>query len=514
MKTKISSRIMALFLASLMLIGFASCNNNTQNEIKTEETKAQTTEAVGSQTEQETEKEEKYDFNGKPFRIYTSTNVAYSGMGNSNIMIEGDPDSTGDDIVSNAVHLRNNNVSERLNIELEYTHAEFDYTQVTDQIRLYYKSNDDAYDLIINDLYPLVGLSVENKFVNVVDDAEDFAFDFDQKYWYKDYMEDVSIHKDYQFILAGDYFIDVLRSAHCLIYNKELYANIYGKDETLYPIVTNYEWTYAKFYEIIDNCYTAADATQAEPDIEKDRFGLVLNDMWGCMIPMIASGGCDYISRDSEGFPEIDMNVDRVMDLTEALYDVMYSRGTYTKANSDDLLKIFAEGRTMFVGYQRLGSIENKDLQNMASYSMSIIPYPMLKAEEKKYTTSSHDTTEIGVIPVTTKFENRQYISVVIEELCKETEKVVIPEYYETALKIKYASGVNEGKMIDIIHDNFGNVFQLAYDNNIGALYKSVIYDTINNGSTSVSSALGKNKRTASSKLKRIVKQFKEAMDN
>lgn len=503
-------KIVCAVLASATLLGLLTfCTAKKDNTTEEPETKQETSEAI-IQTQEETTDAEEYDFEGKTFRVYSSIHVAYSGIGNSNFMIEGDPDSTGDDIVSNAVHLRNNNVCDRLNIELEFTHADYGYEGVPDYFRVYYRANEDLYDLIINDIFPLVSLSLEGKFVNVVDDAEDFAFDFDRKYWYKDYMESVSIHKDYQFILAGDYFIDILRSAHCLIYNKEIYATLFGTGETLNPIITNYEWTYEKFYEIIEQCYTAADATQAQPNIDKDRFGLVLGDVWGCAIPMIASGGCDYITRDSEGYPVIDMNIERVQDLTTALYNVIYSTGTYRYAIEADLIKIFTEGRSMFVGYQRLGCIENKQLQNMAGYSMGIIPYPMLKLEDKKYTTSSHDTTEIGVIPVTTSFDNRQYISIVIEELCKETGAVVIPEYYETALKIKYATDRYEGEMIDIIHDNFDNVFQIAYDYALNELYKHVVFETVNRGSTNVSSILARYKRSAAKKLDRIISDFKE----
>ena len=450
------------------------------------------------------------DFGGKEFHINTSVNIAAAGMGNSNFMIEGDAESSGADIVSSAVHTRNLNVEEKLGIKLVFTQSDLIYTEVAPFIEIYIRSGENDYHLFINDLYPLVGLSASGYFLNV-NDFDDSYFDFDQNYWYDYYMKDISLHENYRFILAGDYFIDVIRSAHCLIYNKNIYNDIFGDPNKLYETVNNYEWTYEKWLQLINESYIPANGANSEPDPDSDQFGLVLSDLWGSMIPMIVSGGCDYMTRNAEGYPEIDMNTDRVLDLSEAIYNIAYADGTIFNLDENEVLKVFTENRSLFIGYQRLGSIENAMLRDMPSDSKGIIPYPMLKASEKKYTTSSHDTAEVGAIPNTVNLNELGFVSAVIEALCRETSEVVMPEYYETALKVKYASDENAAAMIDIIHDNFGNVFQLAYDINLGDLAKKVIYESINNGNiSSVTSTLQRSIRSSRNSLERIIKNFQK----
>ena len=184
----------------------------------------------------------------------------------------------------------------------------------------------------------------------------------------------------------------------------------------------------------------------------------------------------------------------------------MYSEGTGIFEEAD-LLDAFINDKALIVGYQRLGSLEN--MREM-EHDAGIIPYPMLLATDKQYNTSSHDTTEVGVI-LTTAIDDMDFISTVLEVLNRETARTVMPQYYETALKVKYTDDPQAGAMIDIIHDNFRNVFELAYDYAIGMPIQSVIYGTIANKSYSVASKL---KKTQSSCQKKVDKLIKECENN
>lgn len=444
------------------------------------------------------------DYGGKEFWIYTSTNIASTGMGNSNFMIQGE-ETDSSDIVGSAVHKRNLDTEELLGIELQYVPADLVYYEVSDNIKKFVASGSDEFDLVINDLYPLAGLSIGGNFVNTMD--PEYHFDFDQKYWYSDYMADVSFVDGYQFLLAGDYFADIIRSAHCLIYNKSLYNDKYGDPDALYQIVLDYEWTHEKMLEIISENYVDLNG-DGKADAE-DRYGYAICDIWGCSIPLITSGDSNYMSRDDQtGYPVITFDNERTYTLTESIYYLMYSKGTGIFLEQD-LLKAFASDQAMIVGYQRLGSLEN--LRNM-QHDMGIIPYPMLLASDKQYTTSSHDTTEVGAI-LTTASNDMDYISTVIEVLCRESGKTVMPQYYETALKIKYTDDPQAGAMIDIIHDNFRNVFELAYDSSLGEPIKTVIYGSISAKSYNISSKLAKAKNSTNKNLNKLIKEFEKNFD-
>lgn len=444
------------------------------------------------------------DFGGEEFWIYTSINAASTGMGNSNFMIQGEETDSTDNVAS-SVHKRNLEVEELLGIELQYVPSDLMYTQVTDDIKRYVTAGSDEFDLIINDLFPLAGLSINGYFVNTLD--PDYHFDFSQNYWYSDYMADVSFVEGYQYLLAGDYFADIIRSAHCLFYNKPLYEDKYGDPEELYQIVLDYEWTQAKMLEIIEDNYVDLNGNgTADTD---DQYGYAICDIWGCSIPLITSGDCNYMERDAEtGYPVITINNDRTHTLTESIYHLMYSKGTGIFLEQE-LLDAFVNDKAMIVGYQRLGSLEN--MRHM-EHDAGVIPYPMLLASDKQYTTSSHDTTEVGVI-MTTAIDDMDFISAVLEVLCRETGKTVMPQYYEVSLKIKYSDDPQAGAMIDIIHDNFRNVFPLAYDTSLGEPVKTVIYTTIAAKSYNVASKLAKVENTCKKQVNKLITQFEKHMD-
>ncbi len=484
-------RLFAMLLAALMLLSCLFACAETPNNDDPENS--------GNETVAEQDIFADVDFKEEEFWIYTSVNAASTGMGNSNFMIEGEEQADSSDIVASAVYKRNLDTEELLNVNLEYVHSDLVYTAVADDIKKFVTSGSDEFDLIINDLYPMAGLSVSGYFVNTLN--EEYKFDFDQNYWYSDYMTNVSFVEGYQFLLAGDYFADVIRSGHCLLYNKALYEDKYGNPDELYDIVLNYEWTHAKMLEIIADNYVDLNGN-AQADNE-DQYGYVISDMWGSSIPLIASGGTNYMTRDEEtGYPIITINNERTYALTESIYNLMYSKGTRS-FNEADVLNAFINDQAMIVGYQRLGSLEN--MREM-EHDAGIIPYPMLLASDKQYNTSSHDTTEVGVI-LTTALNDMEFISTVLEVLNRETAKTVMPQYYETALKVKYTDDPQAGAMIDIIHDNFRNVFELAYDYAIGMPIQSVIYGTIANKSYSVSSKLAKTQKSCQKKIDKLIKE-------
>lgn len=512
MKTKYLIKILSFILALTLIICTVSCATGNEGENETQKTQGTTPVENGEVETNAKDPLAGLDFKNNSFRIYTSINIASEGMGNSNFMIEGTGEH-GTDITSEAVYNRNVYVEDLLKVKLEYTHADFIYNEVAADIEMYIKSGADDYDLIINDLYPLTGLSLKNYFANTKNRDKSY-FDFSQKYWYSDYMSDISLHEDYQFILAGDYFIDIIRSAHCLFFNKNIYRDRFGDPDELYDKVLNYEWTYDQWLNLINEAYVPANSGSSEPDIENDQFGFLVSEVWGSMIPMIASGGCDYMIRNEEGYPEIDMNTDRVLDLATAINDIYYSNGSYTTYDSTKIINAFASGRALFIGYQRLGTLENADMREMQENAKGILPYPMLKKEDHKYTTSSHDTTEVGVIPNVLRKNKFDFVSAVIEALCRSTSEIVMPQYYDKALKIKYASDESAAAMIDIIHDNFDNVFQLAFDISLGDLYKNVIYWPIQNKNpNTVASKLKSQKGSANKKLTKIIKDFKKQID-
>lgn len=466
------------------------------------------------ETEPETETESdpfaNVNYNDRPFRILTSTNAASAGMGNSNYLIEGEKLAS-PTVLNDAVMARNAVVEEKLGVKLEFTQESLWHPNVATHFRNLASSGLDEFDLVINDLYPFANLSIEGCFQNVYDPSFT-GFDFENKsYWYKEYMDDLCLVEGYQFMLAGDYFIDILRSAHLLLFNKSMYDKSHGdgSSNAVYEWVLNYEWTYEKFLEMLTDTY--ADLNNNGTKDYGDRFGFSVIMLQGSVIGFSVSAAPTFVIRDETGAPVISLDEDdRAADLTDwmtKIYNHECSSLGFTK--DANILSDFTNRLSLICDYQRLGSLENEILNNMQD-EPGVLPYPMLYASDKQYNTATHDTTELGAILKTSPAANREFISTVIQVLNRETANILMPKYYVEALQIRYVTDPYASKMVQIIHDNIRHSFSLAYNSQLGNAMLQVFTDAIDKERPFANVYKGI-KRSSSTKLKNMIKNFKKA---
>ena len=235
-----TTRTLTLLLAALMAAGtFASCGGDGGTDVQTQANNGDATAAVEETTEAP-DPFEGFDYGGEEIRMLVSANN-YDGMGSSNYAIKHEEGTDGD-IVKDAVYKRNIAVEDLLNVKFVFTDNEQNYDNIKSSLSKLIMAGDDSYDLVIHDLFPLCTLSVQNNFINTYDLK---YIDFSQDYWYDAYMRDVSFSSDEQrYILAGDYFLDILRSAHALYVNKEMFNSIFESADELYEHVFNGTWTH------------------------------------------------------------------------------------------------------------------------------------------------------------------------------------------------------------------------------------------------------------------------------
>ena len=463
-------RISALLIAFLMILSAVSCGDNSAdaNGDSADTKKSET----GDTTLEEVTTADPFadvDYGGREFRISTSINTNDST--NANHLIAGSGELTGE-AVNDAVFTRNQTVEELLGVKLVFTETNYDYGNVAANLRNIIMAGDDAFDVIINDLFPFCDLTFEGMFLNVNDNA---IMDFEQKHWYKGYMDNLKLTGDRTYLLAGDFFMDIISSAHALFYNKDLFNNLYGNPDIIYDHVIKGDWTIETMTSYINSLYNDLNGDSAVN--ETDQFGYACIGMWGSMIPFVIGADINFMTRAADGTIEgFNYNNERSVNLLERMIALFYSEGSITSIatwSAQGLIDLFANGNVAFVGYQRLGSLEKmRDIP----FEIGVVPYPKYDENQKNYVTSSHDTTEIGAIPMTCG--DLDYVSTVLEVLNRETGRIVIPQYYENALKMKYTRDQISAQMIDIIHDNFGSTFPIGYGNALNGVLLSSSFST------------------------------------
>lgn len=505
MKKIISIILAALMCASSVSI-FTSCSDAGSDENKA----GTTSENVDvTEDEEETVFIDPFagtDFGGRDFRVYTSVDATDATNGDR--FIRGSGELNGE-AVNDAVFKRNSDVSELLNVNMTFIEANYDYGTVESKIKTSIIAGIDEWDVIANDIRSLANLSKDGYIRNIYKST---ILDLNQSYWYADAMRDLMFIDGGMYLLVGDYFTDALASSHALYVNESLLNDYYSDTEYINKIVFDGSWTIDVMTDIVNNCYLDLDGNGTME--EGDRFGFTCQGKWGSMIPFLIATGIQFIERTDNGI-EFCFNNERSVKILEKLNQIFYASGTLSEITDytpENLRMNFSNGLTLIMGLNRLGDLANlRDVE----FGVGVVPYPKLDDEQDNYVTSMHDTSEIGAIPSTLPNESTDFCHTVLEVLCRETSKTVIPEYYENGLKVKYSNGQDDAKMIDLIHDTICTPFAVAYDSALANFMLSSTFSVpLTAGSSDFTSYYAKLSKAAGKSLEKVYNAFEKVLEN
>ena len=232
-----TTKLLCLLLALSMTLPLASCGSAP------EETNAGSADTqAAAETAEETEPDilAGLSYGGATFHIMTSdTDIS------SNYLLEGSGELTGDN-VNDAVFQRNLAAEEQLDIALTYTQTNRNWGDVYKEVTQIVLSGDDTFDMIVDDQLGMSTATIDKVFVDV---AALPTVDLTAAYWSEEYMYNLSIDYKSVYLMVGDYFMDVLNHSHALLYNRDMYNNLYGDPDT--TIAKDFErWT-----QIADRTY-------------------------------------------------------------------------------------------------------------------------------------------------------------------------------------------------------------------------------------------------------------------
>ena len=494
---------LAMILALLMLVPtLASCSEQTSGEdtAATATTPTAGTEETVPEEIAEPDPFEEIDFDGREFRFYTS--VDETDATNADKFIRGLGETNGE-IVNDAVYARNLFVSELLGITLKFTEANFSYSNHEASIKSLVMAGADEFDVITQDIMALSGLAAGNFLRNVYNTK---VMDYDKVYWYGDAMRDLQFIEGGMYMLLGDYFTDCLASAHALFANESILNDNYGSTEYINEMVFDGKWT-------IDNMATICEAVARDLNgdgqmTEGDLFGYTCIGTWGSAIPALIGTGVQFVERTEDGISYC-YNNERSVKVLEQLNKMYWNNGALTSIadyTAAGLRQVFANGQTVIMGYNRIGDLENlRDIE----FGVGIIPYPKLDETQANYVTSLHDTTEAGAILSTLPVDSEEFVHTCLEVFGRETNKQVIPQWYENALKVKYVDGQDDAKMIDLIHDTITSPFAVAYNGTLGGYMLGTAFLTpLGSKQTDFASNYKKIEKGANKMLDRVCESF------
>jgi len=487
------TRKTAALLALLLLA--ASCTaacGDAKTEMKTDT--AAVTDAVTEAVTEEAEKiildaiPEGTDLAGKQIRIRINT-FDQTQFG-SEIFMMG-PEEADGDIVHDAILERNQLVEERLNVEFTYEIVDFTYDKVYPDLQKIIMAGDDVYDLIIDQQYGMLKIAADNMLYNFNNsDVNDFS----QVYWWDEYMDELQLNENARFLVAGDYFLDVVEVASAIFFNKAMYQSHYEDPNELYQLAFDGKWTidalgtYVKeFSQDIDGNGTLNDG---------DVFAMNLSRNY--MDAQVFGSGVTFMERGEDGYPVLNLEdplITTVMEKIVANYiepKTTFNFGTVAGVTEAEYYqnqrKAFSDQKLLFLN-DYLAAV--KDLRDMKD-DYGILPIPKVDESVEKYRSVSHDTALIGGIPTTCPDPDK--ICTVLEALCSMSHNTSMKTYFESAMKVKYARDESSSQMIDLLHDSITQSFCYAFASQIND-YHEIFRSLFDSGKASYTTSYAKKQK-------------------
>ena len=488
----------SVILLAAILCSTAACADSGEKPEDTagSSTSAGDTEtATGTETGRESVSDDlpTVDYGGAEFTIMDRTKYVY----------EFTAEEENGDILNDAVHERNRKVEDRFNVKIGTYTMDCDWgssaKQFNNTLRASIQAGDSAFDLVAAYAAAIPGVVSDGIFMN----WNDLKYnDFSKPWWSKTVADELTINGK-AFMMTGDLSLSLWKEMFCFYFNKRLADNYNLGD--IYGLVKNGEWTLDKLAELTKGIYEDADGDGTASF--GDRYGFLLG--YDTVIDTFKEAFEVHVTeKDKDGFPKIVFNSDSAVEAVEKLNSYIHSEDSvfFPQDGSDEvrmkLMNMFSSGLGVFYA-QTLGISE--DLRSMDD-DFGIIPYPKYDTTQDTYHSTARDNFSMFVVPVDVK--DPDMTSVITEALCAESYKIVVPTFYDKALKTKAARDDDSAEMIDMIRD--GLVFDWGYlhSDTLGGV-GHIFVGLIRNNSNNVMSEYAKKQDKYATNLEKVLEVYR-----
>ncbi len=408
------------------------------------------------------------------------------------------------DIIEDAVYKRNREVSEDLNVNLNFMVFN-GYTAGMDAVATALRGavmgGTGEFDLYTASSAYVMGLMLDNLFCNLTDVE---YLDFEQPWWISG-INDRFMLNDKLYLCAGTLGMQYLDDARCIFFNKKLAGNLDIND--LYASVNDGTWTSELFTQY---CKLANADLNGDGKMDgADRYGYAGTDTEAIYALSFGYGKTNTY-KDEDGIPRMVGATERMEDIFNALKPLTKDKtmyyGTEAADPSAELYPMFMADKALFINYT-LNAVSGRYLSDMEDFG--ILPMPKYDEAQETYTTMGF--ADFHGIPRGVSEESIGRAGIVLEALNFENYKTVYPAYKDVALQRKYSRDEESADMIDIIFDgvfmDFGMVFYAQID------FAMLNMASVLEGNDSYATWWARNEKRLTKKLEEIVETISEFED-
>ena len=424
------------------------------------------------------------DFGGATLTISVSVNdpnqVTFKNAG---LYTKGPDNQATSENVQKKVLTRNKKVADDLNVKVEYQPTDWTYSEVLPHLeQLVGGAAEDAPDIYNNDIYALVRAMMSGYLWNVTDPGYDAKgnevtsyFDFDHEAWYQEYMAGATFSKDKQYLLVGDYNIDIIRFAWVFFVNIDLWDATFGTlsfddgwgyntyESACEYIADTHDWFFDEVILLAGMAHNdAGGSSNGKTDVDDAQIGLCINNLsprifsYGSGISFFEWTKNDKACAPGEGTPAFVTDTTDLVEVSKKYTELYNATGVLPLPDSviESTTK-FMDGRIV-MSMAELGEMESEQMRS-TSFKRGILPFPRYSRDLDKITTVVHDQAEVTAILNNAKSFN---MASAFMQYVNEESVEILDMYYEEVLKFKYNDSKGARAMIDLAHDTVDNPFE------------------------------------------------------
>ena len=343
------------------------------------------------------------------------------------------------DIVNDSVYARNKTVEERFNCKLNYRIYNGymgGMSDVKSALTGSVMGGTKDFDLMVGSVSYVYPLIADNLFSDLKSCDQ---LSFDSQWWFNKINDEFEINGR---LFLGASAYGILNTAWSVVtyFNKNVVEDF--EIEDLYKLVLDGKWTFDKMNELAQKVTHDANGDNVIDD--QDVVGIASTDDY---IPWLSTSMGYKFTYKEDG--KIKLNgvndkLTKINDYIIGLFDGEQYFGTVSDLTYSQLCTMLANNHCLFAMH-RLELAGGGILRDFGEFG--VIPTPKYDESQKEYITPT--VAEVSGIPlVVNDIETSAYI---LEALSSESFRTVLPIYFEKALKVKYLSDSDSGKMLDII---------------------------------------------------------------
>ncbi len=484
-------RMTSLFLLLILLVSAVACAD-TGAENPDESTAPAQTEA-GADTAAATEPETTAvnaenilglrDYTGETLTFFSRI---YNGPWGSDLMAE-DINGT---VLNDAIYRRNSTISEKYGITIEQ--QESGNITFRDQLGNRIASGDTSYQVLYMGLADAAFASQSGYLLDL---TEIENINLEGQWWTQSSNKAWTIGGR-QYIATGAITTTDDRAIRTMFFNKDMIEAL--QLETIYNLVDRNEWVYEKFFEYVE--VAKKDDGDGVPTLS-DTFGASAQVTFGFMMTM--GSGEMLVQKDADDLPYLAVTdnprfVDVVSYLTEKIAG---NDGIYLGADQD-IRDLFGNGQSLFWAEVLMHA---ETMRTNYDLNFGIIPMPKYTADQENY----HQYTTgycnaVICFPTTTKDDDLDFASFMVEAMAIESVETVVPAYYEICLKGRYIDDAESAAMLDIITTSVSSDYAeiLSWGS-----FKNAVQDAISAG-TSITTIIKGNAPMTRKAIEKSIEAF------